>query len=74
MMATESVALSQVRLIAALSRLEYWSALGNRQQIAIARDLVALWRTQLTFWTNMRDQLLGIIKVAHKVFAHVMFR
>ena len=48
MMATESVALSQVRLIAALSRLEYWSALGNRQQIAIARDLVAHCTMQLS--------------------------
>ena len=74
MMATESVAFSRMRLWAALSSLEYWTQLGNRQQIAIARALVTLWTTQLTFWTNRRDQLLGIIKVTQTIFSHAMFR
>ena len=62
MIATESVALSQVRLLAAKSCLDFYLALGNREQIAIARDLVTLWTNQLNFWTNMRDQLLGELR------------
>ena len=59
MLASESKADSEMRLMAAQGRLEHYRALGNREQIAIARDLVTLWTSQLAFWTNMRDNLIG---------------